>query len=65
VDALCEHVIANPTGAAAAIVKEMDHQPQSGSRHCVLFLLTGQLERYFDLDFEFQHPRVEYQAVYR
>lgn len=62
VDALCELAIAAPAGGAAVIVKEVDYQPQSVSRRCVLFLLTGQLERYLDLDFDFQHLRAEYQA---
>jgi HEAT repeat protein len=62
IDALCELAITDPTAMVANIVKERDFQPQSVSRRCVLFLLTGQLERYFDLDFEFQHLRAEYQA---
>lgn len=62
IDALCELVIADPDSAVAAIVKEIDYQPQSVSRRCVLFLLTGQLERYLELDFEFQYLRAEYQV---
>ncbi len=62
IDALCELAIAEPDGPVAAIAKEKDYQPQSISRRCVLFLLTGQLERYFALDFELQYLRAEYQA---
>ena len=62
VDALCELAIADPAGVMAALVKEVGYQPQSISRRCVLFLLTGQLQRYFDLDSEFQHLRAEYRA---
>ena len=62
VDALCDLAIADPDGPAAAVVKEKDYQPQSVSRRCLLFVLIGELDRYFDLDFEFQHLRAEYRA---
>jgi len=63
IDALCELAIADPTGAAAQIVKDLDYRPEAVSRRCVLFLLTGQVERYVDLDFEAQYARAEYQAA--
>ena len=63
VDALCEIAIADPDGPAAAVVKEKGCQPRSVSRRCVLFLVTGQVDRYFELDFEFQHLRAEYHAA--
>lgn len=63
IDALCEVAISDPSRPAMSIVKEMDYQPQSVSRRCLLFLLAGQTERYLDLDFEFQHLRAEYQAA--
>lgn len=62
VDALCEFAIADPDGAVAAVVKEVGYQPQRIGRRCVLLLLTGQLQHYFDLDVELQHLRVEYRA---
>ena len=63
VDALCEAAIAEPAGPAAQIVKDVDYQPQAVSRRCVLFLVTGQIDRYVDLDFEGQYARAEYQAA--
>jgi hypothetical protein len=62
IDALCELVIADPGSPAADIVKEREYQCSSVSRRCVLFLLTDQLQRYFDLDFELQYLRAEYRA---
>jgi hypothetical protein len=62
VNALCELAIADPTGAVAAIVKEVGYQPQNIGRRCVLLLLIGQFERYLDLDPEFQYLRMEYRA---
>lgn len=62
IDALCELAITDPDGPVKAIVKEKDYQPQNISRRCVLLLLTGQLERYFALDFKLQYLRAEYQA---
>lgn len=62
IDALCELAIADPDGAVAAIVKEVGYQPQRIGRRCVLFLLTGQPQRYFDLNVDLQHLRAEYRA---
>ncbi len=63
IDALCELTIAEPASPAAAIVREKDYQPKDIGRRCLLFLLLGQVERYFDLDFEFQYLRAEYRAA--
>jgi len=63
IDALCEIAIRDPDGSASRIVKEEFYQPQSVSRRCVLFLLTGQLSQYFDLDIGFQYLRSEYRAA--
>ncbi len=62
VDVLCELAIAEPAGAMAAIVKDVGYQPQNIGRRCALLLLTGQFERYLELDVEFQYLRAEYQA---
>jgi len=62
-DALCELAIADPGVPAAVIVREKDYQPRDIGRRCLLFLLLGQVDRYFDLDFEFQHLRAEYRAA--
>lgn len=63
VDALCDTVIAAGSSAAAEIVLEQDYQHSVVSRRCVLFMLTGQTERYLELDFEFQNLRAEYEAA--
>lgn len=62
IDALCELAIADPAGVVAVLVKEVGYQPQTVGRRCVLFLLTGQVERCLDLDPEFLHLRAEYLA---
>ncbi len=63
IDTLCEMAIASPSGRAARVVNRYDYQPTAVGRRCILFLLTGQIERYLDLDFEFQHLRAEYGAA--
>lgn len=62
IDALCEFATMHPDGPAAAIVRETDYQHSSVSRRCLQFLLTGQIERYLDLDFDLEYARAEYAA---
>lgn len=62
-DALCELAITDPAGPAAEIVREQHYQHSVVSRRCVLFVLTGQIERYLELDFESQNLRAEYEAA--
>jgi len=62
VDALCEAAIADPAGPAAAVAVEKDYRHSLVSRRCLLLLLTGQIERYLDLDFDLRHARAEYEA---
>lgn len=63
IEALCDIAISDPAGRAAEIARENDYQPANVSRRCVFFLLTGQVEKYLDLDFEFQHLRAEYEVA--
>ncbi len=63
IDALCEMAIADPHGQAAEIVRQHDYQPKSVGRRCLWFLLSGQTERFFVLDYELQYLRAEYQAA--
>jgi hypothetical protein len=63
VDALCELAIADPARPVATIVKERDYQCSSASRRCLLFLLTDQIARYFELDFETQYLKAEYRVA--
>jgi hypothetical protein len=62
IDALCDVAISDPQSVCAEIVKQERYEPEMVSRRCVLFLLTGQLEKYFDLDHESQHLKAEYAA---
>lgn len=62
VDALCECVIAAPASDAAPLVTECDYQHSDVSRRCLVLLLSGQTERYLELDFELQYARAEYRA---
>ena len=62
IDALCEIATLHPDGPAAEIVRERDYQHSSVSRRCLQFLLTGQIERYLDLDFDLEYARAEYAA---
>jgi len=62
IDALCEAVIAKPSGPGAAVVEEGGHRHSVVSRRCLVYLLTGQIERYIDLDYDLQYARAEYRA---
>jgi len=62
IDSLCDAAIADPSGPSAAIAVENDYQHSVVSRRCLVLLLTGQIERYVDLDFDLQYARAEYEA---
>ena len=63
IDALCEIAINNTIPKAKTYAIESGYKPQNIGRRCLLYVLTGQVEKYFELDFEFQYLRSEYMAA--
>jgi hypothetical protein len=62
IDVLCNCFIKNPSDILLSIIREQDYQPKDIRQRCVLYILTGQIDRYFDLDFESQYLRAEYHS---
>lgn len=62
IDALCECLLAAPAPEAARLVVAADYSHSVVSRRCLVLLLTGQLDRYLDLDFDLRYVRAEYRA---
>lgn len=60
IDQLCEEAIAQPSGNAAQLCREVGCRPQDDERAALFFLVTRQLDSYFEADFEFQSLRLEY-----
>jgi HEAT repeat protein len=63
VDAFCEGIINGTFTAVQDVAKEANFQPKAIGRRCLFFVITGQVEKYLELDFEFQYLRTEYQAA--
>jgi hypothetical protein len=63
VDILCEGIIDGTMNAAQAVAIEANLQPKTIGRRCLFFVITGQVEKYLELDFEFQYLRPEYHAA--
>ena len=60
VDALCEEALRSPGRTAEMICLERGLRPSDPERACLFLFLTGQLDAYFEQDFEFQGLRLEY-----
>jgi len=63
IDALCNGITDGSYEPARAIVMECGYKPKEIGRRCLFYVITGQTEEYFDLDFEFEHLRAEYMAA--
>lgn len=63
VEALCEGVINGEFEAAKNLALEMNYLPVNKGRRSVFYVITGQIEKYLELDFEFQFLRPEYEAA--
>ncbi len=63
IEFLCEGIINGKLEAAKAIAVEMNYLPAHVSRRCLFLVITGQIEKYLDLDFDFQYLRAEYQGA--
>ncbi len=63
VELLCDGIIKGNLDAARQIAIEMNYQPAQLSKRCSFLVITGQIEKYLALDFEFQQLRAEYQAA--
>ena len=62
-DALCQGIITGTLDAAIPIAIEAGFQPKPIGIRCMFYVITGQVEKYLELDFEFQYFRPEYQAA--
>jgi len=63
IDTLCEGITDGNYEPARAIGIECSYKPKETGRRCLFYVITGQTEEYFDLDFEFEHLRAEYIAA--
>jgi hypothetical protein len=63
IEVLCEGIIDGTMAAAQVLAIEVKFQPKAIGRRCLFFVITGQVEKYLELDFEFQYLRPEYQAA--
>lgn len=63
VEVLCEGVISGEFDDAKNLALEMKYLPASNGRRCVFYVITGQIEKYLELDFEFLFLRPEYEAA--
>jgi HEAT repeat protein len=63
-DFICDGIITGTfTKAVQDIALEKNYFPSAVSRRCLFYVITGQTEKYFDLDFEFGYLRAEYIAA--
>jgi hypothetical protein len=63
-DYFCEGIITGKyDGNFSEIAISKQYKPSNISRRCLFYVITGQIEQYFDLDFEFEHLRAEYYAA--
>jgi hypothetical protein len=63
IDALCEGIIKGTYEQTMNLAVESGYKPMFANRRCLFYLITGQIEQYLDLDFEFEHLRAEYMAA--
>ena len=63
VEALLDHVIAEPNGPAAKLCIKTGKQPSDHERACLFWFVTRQLEKYFKEDYEFQNLRLQYERA--
>lgn len=63
IEFFCDNIIDGKLDVAKSIAVEMNYLPAQVSRRCLFLVITGQIEKYFDLDHEFQYLRAEYQAA--
>jgi hypothetical protein len=63
IELLCEGIISGSMEKAAPIAVQKKYKPANAGRRCLFYVITGQTEEYFDLDFEFEHLRAEYMAA--
>jgi hypothetical protein len=62
IDFLCEGILQGKYEQAKEIVILKGYVPSNVSRRSLFLVLNGQIEQYFELDFEFEHLRAEYLA---
>lgn len=64
IDALCDIILkGREKSCLTEIVKAAQYRPFGISRRCLFYIFTEQVEKYFELDYEFEHLRAEYMAA--
>ena len=63
IDTLCQGIITGKWDEVRSLVLSADYEPKPIGMRCMFFVITGQVEKYLELDFEFQYLRPEYQAA--
>ena len=62
-DALCEMAIAEPEGAAAKLCIDRQLRHRKHDRHCLMLVVTGQIDAYLKKDDDFCSLRAQYEQA--